>query len=112
MRVEIFEGYPSVVNTVEESRVAGEAVVNIIGDQALIDTKYVNMGGEDFSYYLEKIPGCFVRIGAQKRGLEHIPAHSSEFDFDEEALGVGAQFLAEVARLAIDRLLTKEERVY
>ncbi|MDR4506154.1 MAG: M20 family metallopeptidase [Candidatus Scalindua sp.] len=107
VKVEITEGYPSVINTVEESKIAGEAVVKIIGDQALINTNYVNMGGEDFSYYLEKIPGCFVRIGAQKRGLENVPAHSSEFDFDEDALGVGAQFLAEVAQLAIERLVTK-----
>ncbi len=107
VKVDIAEGYPSVVNTVEESTVAREAVVNVIGDQALVDSKFISMGGEDFSYYLEEIPGCLVRIGAQKRGLENIPAHSSEFDFDEDALGVGAQFLAEVARLAIERLLTK-----
>ncbi len=107
VKVEIAEGYPSVVNTVEESEIARKAVVNIIGDQALVGSNYLNMGGEDFSYYLEKIPGCFVRIGAQKRGLENIPAHSAEFDFDEDALGVGARFLAEVAKLAIERLLTK-----
>lgn len=110
VKVEITEGYPSVVNTVEESQVARKAVVNILGDQAFIDSNYINMGGEDFSYYLEKIPGCFVRIGAQKRGLENVPSHSSEFDFDEEALGVGAQFLAEVAKVTIERLLTQKER--
>jgi len=62
------------------------------------------MGGEDFSYYLEKIPGCLVRLGAQKDGLEGTPAHSSTFDFDENALRIGAAFLAETARLSIDRL--------
>ena len=65
------------------------------------------MGGEDFSYYLEKIPGCLVRLGAQKDGYANIPAHSSTFDFDENALGVGAAFLAETAKLSIEHLTNK-----
>ena len=104
VEVEFIEGYPSVINTVEESALARQAIANIIGDEALVDTRFVTMGGEDFSYYLEKIPGCFVRLGAQKKGLENVPAHSSTFDFDEDALGIGAAFLAEAARLAIDSL--------
>lgn len=105
--VGFIRGYPSVINTIEESNIARKAVINIIGDDALVDTKYVNMGGEDFSYYLEKIPGCFVRIGAQKEGLENVPAHSSTFDFDENALGTGAAFLAKVAKLAIESFTEK-----
>ncbi len=97
-------GYPSVINTVEESEISRTAVKNIIGDKALIDSQFASMGGEDFSYYLEKIPGCLVRLGAQKDGLEGIPAHSSTFDFDENALGVGAAFLAEAAKLTIEHL--------
>ncbi len=81
--------------------------MNIIGDEALVDTRFVTMGGEDFSFYLEKIPGCLVRLGAQKKGLENIPAHSSTFDFDEDALGIGAAFLAEAAKLVIDSLVKK-----
>jgi amidohydrolase len=107
VKVEFIEGYPSVINTVEESKIARQAIVNIIGDEALVDTRYVTMGGEDFSFYLEKIPGCLVRLGAQKKGLENVPAHSSTFDFDEDALGIGAAFLAEVAKLTIDSLAKK-----
>jgi amidohydrolase len=97
-------GYPSVINTVEESEISRTAVKNIIGDKALVDSQFASMGGEDFSYYLEKIPGCLVRLGAQKDGLEGIPAHSSTFDFDENALGIGAAFLAEAAKLTIEHL--------
>lgn len=102
--VDFTMGYPSVINTVEESEIARAAVKNVVGDKALVDSQFASMGGEDFSYYLEKIPGCLVRLGAQKDGLEGIPAHSSTFDFDEEALSIGAAFMAEAARLAIDRL--------
>ncbi|MCP4265658.1 MAG: amidohydrolase [Candidatus Brocadiaceae bacterium] len=102
--VEFVNGYPSVINTLEESGIARTAVENILGDEALVDTQFASMGGEDFSFYLEKIPGCLVRLGAQKAGLEGTPAHSSTFDFDENALGIGAAFMAETARLAIDHL--------
>lgn len=107
VKVEFIEGYPSVINTIQESKIARQAIVNIIGEEALVNTRYVTMGGEDFSFYLEKIPGCLVRLGAQKKGLENVPAHSSTFDFDEDALGIGTAFLAEVARLAIDNLAKK-----
>jgi hippurate hydrolase len=102
--VDFTMGYPSVINTVKESEIAREAVRNIIDDKALVDGQFASMGGEDFSYYLEKIPGCLVRLGAQKDGLESIPAHSSTYDFDENALGIGAAFLAEAAKLAIKHL--------
>ena len=57
------------------------------------------MAGEDFSFYLERVPGCYVRYGARPSGPAH-PNHSSRFDFDEAALGWGAAWLAEVARVA------------
>ena len=81
VEVEFVQGYPSVINTLKESEIARMAVGNILGEEALVDTQFASMGGEDFSFYLEKIPGCLVRLGAQKAGLESVPAHSSTFDF-------------------------------
>ncbi len=104
VKVEIIEGYPAVINTNDESEIARSAVKKIFGNEALIDTQFACMGGEDFSFYLEKIPGCLVRLGAQKEGFANIPAHSSAFDFDENALYVGAAFMAEAAKLSIERL--------
>ena len=102
--VDFTMGYPSVINTIEEVEIARAAVTNVIGEEALVDGQFASMGGEDFSYYLEKIPGCLIRLGALKDGLEGIPAHSSTFDFDENALKIGAAFLAETAKLTINRL--------
>jgi hippurate hydrolase len=104
VKVTIIKGYPAVTNTFDETEIARKAVKNIFGDQALVDTQFASMGGEDFSFYLEKIPGCLVRVGAQKVGFANIPAHSSTFDFDENALGIGAAFMAETAKLTIDHL--------
>ncbi|MCP4977845.1 MAG: amidohydrolase [Maribacter sp.] len=105
--IEFVKGYPSVINTLEESVIARTVIKNILGEEALVDTQFASMGGEDFSFYLEKIPGCLVRLGSQKAGLESIPAHSSTFDFDENALGIGAAFMAETAKLTINHLSKK-----
>lgn len=44
------------------------------------------MGSEDFAYYLEKVPGVMMMIGArnEEKGFVHL-MHHPEFDFDEEA---------------------------
>ncbi|MFO0702035.1 MAG: hypothetical protein U0236_22705 [Nitrospira sp.] len=62
------------------------------------------MGAEDFSYYIERIPGAYVRFGSQVPGREGYPAHSSKFDFDEEALAVGAAYYRAIARIAGEHL--------
>ncbi len=59
------------------------------------------MGSEDFSYYLDEIPGCYVRFGARRLEHEYIPLHSPEFDIDEAVLNVGASYFDAVARSAL-----------
>ncbi|UCG85822.1 MAG: amidohydrolase, partial [Gemmatimonadota bacterium] len=59
-----------------------------------------NLGGEDFAFYLERIPGCFVRIGGRRADQEPEPAHSSRFLPDDDAVLAGAAVLAELARIA------------
>jgi len=60
----------------------------------------LNMGGEDFACYMEKMPGCFIRVGAREPDGKIIPAHSPQFYVAEESIFVGAAVLAETARVA------------
>jgi hippurate hydrolase len=101
-KVEIVEGYPPVINTEREARIARAAAVRVVGEERILPIEYPSMGAEDFAYYLQRLPGCYVRIGARRRGWEHVALHSPSFDFDEEALKVGAAFFDAVAREAID----------
>lgn len=57
------------------------------------------MGGEDFSAFLARVPGCFAFVGSrdEARGLSK-PHHSEYFDFDERALEVSAIFFEGIAR--------------
>jgi hippurate hydrolase len=98
--VQIKEGTPPVVNSPDGAAWAARAVRGILGQRALVPLGTTNMGGEDFAFYLEKIPGCFLRIGAREAGGEHRAAHTPRFYPDEGALFIGAAILAQCAREA------------
>jgi hippurate hydrolase len=94
------EGTPPVVNPKDMAEIARKAAVAVVGETNAVPLHTANMGGEDFACYMEKIPGCYVRLGARAPGREGFPAHSSKFEFDEEVLPIGARYFYEVARLA------------
>lgn len=99
--VEIQSGNPPVVNSPREAAIARKAACHVVGEPAVPATEYPSMGSEDFSYYLESCPGCYVRFGARRPDWEPIPLHSPAFDVDEEVLMVGADFFDAVAREAM-----------
>jgi hippurate hydrolase len=102
--VEISGGTPPIVNPDDAAAVAREAVSRVLGAEALVPLGTTNMGGEDFAAYMERIPGCFMRIGAREPGGKKIPAHSPGYYAAEGALFVGAAVLAESARIAAREL--------
>jgi amidohydrolase len=99
-RVKIGLGVPPVINSEEAATWAREASIATLGPDAVVPLGVVNMAAEDFAWYLQKIPGCFLRFGARRPGEAVIPAHSPSFDVVEDAILVGARVLAESARRA------------
>ena len=104
VRFTLQEGTPPLVNVGRAVVIAREAAVAVVGEDNVGPLKSANMGGEDFACFLDHVPGCYVRFGAQVTGRESFPAHSSQFDFDEEALAVGAAWFDAVARRAGEAL--------
>lgn len=102
--VDIKDGYPPVVNDPLASQIARQAAAETVGADGVIAAEYPSMGSEDFAYYLEKVPGCFVRIGARGPDSVAVPLHSPGFDIDERALGIGAKYFDRVARLSFRHL--------
>ncbi len=100
VQVTLTEGTPPLVNPPHMVTLAREAAQAVVGPDHVPSLHIANMGGEDFSYYLDRIPGCYVRFGAQVPGREGYPAHSSRFDIDEAMLPIGAHYFCEVAKLA------------
>jgi hippurate hydrolase len=97
--IEISEGYPPVINEPVSTQIARKAAVDIVGATKVVAAEHPSMGSEDFSFYLQKTPGCFVRLGARKADWIAVPLHSPAFDIDERVLAVGTNFLDRVARL-------------
>jgi hippurate hydrolase len=91
---------PPVVNSPDGAQWAAAAATRVLGANAVVPLGTTNMGGEDFAFYLERLPGCFLRIGAREPGGEMIAAHSPRFQPAEEALFIGAAVLAECARVS------------
>lgn len=109
INVEIREGYPPVVNGEDETKIAHSAALNVVGSKGVVPMDHPSMGSEDFAFYLKEIPGCYVRFGARREGWENIPLHSPSFDFDEEVLKIGADYLNEVARVSIDEIAKRKK---
>lgn len=99
-RTTVHLGTPPIVNPPEAASWARTAAASVLGTAAVVPFGVTNMGGEDFAFYLEQIPGCFMRVGAREEGGERLAAHSPRFTAAEESIFVGAAVLAEAARVA------------
>jgi amidohydrolase len=61
-----------------------------------------SLGGEDFAWYLESIPGALARLGTRRPGsADDFDIHQAVFDVDERAIGVGVRLMAATALTAI-----------
>ncbi|MFV0604728.1 MAG: M20 family metallopeptidase [Niabella sp.] len=86
-------GYPSVYNNEVLTAKAVEKAVVFAGADNVGETE-IRMGAEDFGYYTQEIPGCFYRLGVQKKGTEVRNVHTPVFDVDENAIELGMGMMA------------------
>lgn len=92
------EGYPPTVNTPEMADYVREVAAATFGADAFVPAAAPSMGGEDFAYYLEKVPGCFALIGLRPEGAKEYPGlHNPSFDFNDDALPTAIQLLVSLA---------------
>ena len=85
--------YPVVENSKKEAKELQAIAKNIVEN---VDTTYQTMASEDFSYYLEKVPGVMIHVGCQ--GDIFYPQHSEEFKVGEKPLLIGTQMFYEIAK--------------
>lgn len=84
-------GVPPVINEAESTHIFVRAIQDI-GLDALAETTQSG-GGEDFSWYLEEVPGAMARLGVWSGSGPQLDIHQPNFDIDERALGVGVRTL-------------------
>ncbi|WP_200762449.1 M20 family metallopeptidase [Nitrosophilus alvini] len=96
-------GQPELINDDKMVDIVVKEAKKIIGEENVIDLLDPVMGGEDFSRYLQIVPGAFFRLGTcnPKKGT-CVPQHNSRFDIDEEALPIGMKILAASALEAMN----------
>ena len=88
--LQYIKGYPPTINDPDVTAMVAECTRQAQGKPVICRT----MGGEDMSYFLDKVPGCFFFVGCgnEAKGFHH-PHHSPFFDIDEDALLLGAEVM-------------------
>jgi amidohydrolase len=91
-------GYPPVINDKTETDYARNVIKNLLGEDKLVELTEPSMGGEDFAYYLKKVPGTYLRLGIrnEEKGIVY-PLHSAKFNVDEDVLHIGSAVFAALA---------------
>ena len=87
---------PAVVNTAEEIQTARQSIEAMHGSEAVVDMPLPSMGGEDFAFYLEHVPGAMLRIGSAGGPETRYPLHHARFDLDESALPFASRLMTDV----------------
>jgi amidohydrolase len=95
-KFEYVSGYPVTVNDADRAQFARRVAAGIVGDNKVVSVG-MTMGAEDMAYFLEAVPGCYLRLGSgnPEKGLVH-PHHSALFNFDEAALPLGVELLTQL----------------
>jgi len=84
-------GYPVLVNSERETEFARQVAEELVGADKVVANCARIAGSEDFAYFLQQRPGCFVRLG---NGVGRPLLHNAGYDFNDELLTVGAAYWA------------------
>ncbi|MFP3413093.1 amidohydrolase [Bacillus sp. SIMBA_074] len=88
-------GYDPVVNNEYITKIVEKSAIKLFGNQRIVHLE-PSMGGEDFSAYLRKAPGCFIKLGTRNKNIDTCyPHHHPKFDVDESALINGVELFLE-----------------
>lgn len=94
-------GVPPVVNDHEANAALGRSVATALGPDGAVPTLQ-SLGGEDFGWYLEHVPGAMGRLGTRTPGGPTYDLHQGDLRIDERAVGIGAAVLAGAAIESFD----------
>lgn len=98
--VEYYRGVPPVINEATSVQLLASAAQTVLGADAVRPTEQ-SLGGEDFAWYLDHVPGALVRLGVHPPGGAQADLHRGNFDVDERAIGIGVSILVCTALLAL-----------
>jgi amidohydrolase len=85
---------PAVVNAAGPSALVAEAARSVLGPAGLVEAQ-PTLGGDDFAWYLQVVPGCYFFIGERREDRPTYGWHDPAYDLDESSLAYGSAVLAE-----------------
>jgi hippurate hydrolase len=93
------DGYPATINDAAMAEFVERTAREALGSAEFLPAARSSMGGEDFAYYLEQVPGCFFFVGTcPPDRQQYPPLHSDLYDFTDGALEVGMRMFLEIVR--------------
>ena len=93
VKLEHIRGVPPVINTERETTLIEAAARSELGEDAVTLTPQ-SMGGEDFAWMTQEVPGAMMRLGTRTPGGETFDLHRGDYVPDEHAIGVGVRVMA------------------
>ena len=84
------------INDARMAALMADVAAQVVGREH-VKSGVRTMGGEDMSYFLQKVPGCFAFVGSGPKAGKAAPHHSAGFDIDEDSLVIGAELMSRVA---------------
>jgi hippurate hydrolase len=99
-------GYDVTVNDGRMVDLAAASARELFGERGFITMQTPVMGGEDWCYVLQRIPGCMVFLGVVPEGGDHrhaAPCHSNKMMMDEDAMAHGVALYAAVAERFLEQ---------
>jgi amidohydrolase len=95
--VRYLRGVPPVINDRIATAIIAGAAGAALGSDRVVEAE-ISMGGEDFAFYLEQVPGAMIRLGTSTPGSDvNLDIHQSTFDVDERAIGYGVRVMVHTA---------------
>lgn len=108
-KYKFIKGYPAVSNYTDETNIVENVARTIVGADKVKKLAPL-MAGEDFSYYLQKIPGCFFFVGGGNPKINAIyPHHNSKFDVDERSILITGKIFISLVLNYLSSFEAKEE---
>lgn len=98
--VDYVRGVPPVVNEAASTQLLGRAAELVVGEDCHVPTRQ-SLGGEDFAWYLESVPGAMARLGTRTPGGPTYDLHQGDLRVDERATPIGAKVLGAAALEAL-----------
>ncbi|MBI1905148.1 MAG: amidohydrolase [Rhodocyclales bacterium] len=89
-------GYPPTVNTSREAALCAEVAARVSGGKVVTDAR-PTMGAEDFAFFLQEKPGCYVWLG-NGPGDNGCMLHNPHYDFNDEVIPVGGAYWVELVK--------------